>query len=273
MQLLRTGGFSPVTRLSDHYGSGELSQTPFYRAIFEPAGWKDQLGIVVKLPERALRVTLYRNSAFTDDEVRIAVLLQTHIVARFQGETLAAPNSEQGSDWELPLASESCVQLMPGTARKLLQTYFGPKLIEGNTLPGEIQTWIKRVRGGKAGSQHPFALEQLRVSRPCGCLRLKLRDCMPRGPCGVLCLREELGRHDFYRLRALGLTDREIEVLFWVAQGKADSETAIILGAARKTISKHVENILIKFGAENRTSAAIKAVQWLVDPSEDVRNR
>jgi DNA-binding CsgD family transcriptional regulator len=272
VQLLRTGGFSPVTRLSDHYGASELTETPFYRAIFQPAGWKDQLGIVVKLPERALRVTLYRNSSFTDDEVRVAVLLQKHIVARFQGETLAAPNAEQGSDWELPLASESCVQLMPGTARKLLQAYFGHKEIDGNGLPGEIQAWIKRVRGGKAGSQHPFASEQLRVSRPCGCLRLKLRDCMPRGPCGVLCLREELGRHDFYRLRALGLTDREIEVIFWVAQGKADAETAIILGAARKTISKHVENILIKFAAENRTSAAIKAVQWLIDPSEDVRS-
>jgi DNA-binding CsgD family transcriptional regulator len=229
------------------------------------------LGIIVKLPERALRVTLYRNSPFTDDEVRIAVLLQTHIVARFQAETPAVSTTEHGSDWELPLASESCVQLMPGTARKLLHAYFSPEGIEGNFLPGEIQTWIKRVRGGRPGSQHPFASEQLRVSRPRGCLRLKLRDCMPRGSCGVLCLREELGRHDFYRLRALGLTDREIEVLFWVAQGKADSETAIILGAARKTISKHVENILIKFGVENRTAAAIKAVQWLIDPSEEIR--
>jgi DNA-binding CsgD family transcriptional regulator len=63
------------------------------------------------------------------------------------------------------------------------------------------------------------------------------------------------------RLRPRGLTEREAEVLEWVARGKTDPEIAMILGARPRTIEKHVEHILAKLGVENRTTAALTAIQ------------
>jgi DNA-binding CsgD family transcriptional regulator len=58
------------------------------------------------------------------------------------------------------------------------------------------------------------------------------------------------------RLTSLGLTGREAEVLTWIARGKRNYEIGVILGAKRRTISKHVEHILSKLNVETRTAAA-----------------
>lgn len=55
------------------------------------------------------------------------------------------------------------------------------------------------------------------------------------------------------------LTARETEVFRWLREGKRNAEIALILGCSRRTIDKHVENILRKTGAETRTAA----IRWL----------
>ena len=62
-------------------------------------------------------------------------------------------------------------------------------------------------------------------------------------------------------LISLGLTEREAEVLTWIAQGKGNYEIGVILGARTRTICKHVERILTKLKVENRTAAAAIALQ------------
>ena len=58
------------------------------------------------------------------------------------------------------------------------------------------------------------------------------------------------------RLISLGLTEREAEVLTWIARGKGNYEIGVILGTRPRTICKHVERILAKLNVENRTAAA-----------------
>jgi DNA-binding CsgD family transcriptional regulator len=65
------------------------------------------------------------------------------------------------------------------------------------------------------------------------------------------------------RLEKLGLTPREAEVLFWVAQGKTNPEIATILGIGLTTVKKHLEATFAKLGVENRTSAATMALENL----------
>jgi DNA-binding NarL/FixJ family response regulator len=65
-------------------------------------------------------------------------------------------------------------------------------------------------------------------------------------------------------LRALGLTEKESEVLLWVAQGKSNSETALILGITEATVKKHLENIFGKLGVEKRGAASLIALEALV---------
>src|SRR5262249_45703867 len=57
------------------------------------------------------------------------------------------------------------------------------------------------------------------------------------------------------------LTPREAEVLFWISQGKSNHDIGVILGAKTGTICKHVGHILSKLNVENRTSAAVVALE------------
>ena len=57
------------------------------------------------------------------------------------------------------------------------------------------------------------------------------------------------------------LTDREREVLGWVAAGKSNAQIAEILGASPRTVAKHLERIYEKLGVESRTAAAMRAVR------------
>src|SRR5690606_35144550 len=60
-------------------------------------------------------------------------------------------------------------------------------------------------------------------------------------------------------LNVLGLTPRETEILFWVAQGKTSPEIAVILNMQVCTVKKHVGNFLPKLGVETRLAAALRA--------------
>ena len=63
--------------------------------------------------------------------------------------------------------------------------------------------------------------------------------------------------------RAFGLTVRESEVLVWIARGKANRDIGEILGLSARTVNKHLEQIYVKLGVENRASAAVRAAQVL----------
>ncbi len=64
-------------------------------------------------------------------------------------------------------------------------------------------------------------------------------------------------------LMQLGLTAREAEVLYWIAQGKSNPDIATILGASVRTVHKHVEHIFQKLGLETRNAATLAALEVL----------
>ncbi|MBT9369463.1 response regulator transcription factor [Rhizobium sp. CSW-27] len=71
-------------------------------------------------------------------------------------------------------------------------------------------------------------------------------------------------RADDAVLRAhFSLTLRESEVLLWIAKGKSNKDIGDILGLSSRTVNKHLEQIYVKLGVENRASAAVKAATVL----------
>lgn len=64
-------------------------------------------------------------------------------------------------------------------------------------------------------------------------------------------------------LLALGLTPRQAEVVYWVAQGKTNPEIALILDTSPRTIDKHMERIFERLGVENRATVIVRAGEWL----------
>jgi DNA-binding CsgD family transcriptional regulator len=57
------------------------------------------------------------------------------------------------------------------------------------------------------------------------------------------------------------LTEREREVLHWLARGKADRDIAEILAISPRTVAKHLQRIYDKLGVETRTAAVLRALR------------
>lgn len=68
-------------------------------------------------------------------------------------------------------------------------------------------------------------------------------------------------RRSLEAFASLHLTPREAEVLLWISRGKSNHDIAVILGAKTGTICKHVEHIFGKLNVENRTTAAVIALE------------
>jgi non-specific serine/threonine protein kinase len=62
-------------------------------------------------------------------------------------------------------------------------------------------------------------------------------------------------------LQSLGLSDRQQDVLRLIGQGRSDREIAEVLNISARTVSKHVEAILLRLDARTRSGAAAIAAR------------
>ena len=71
----------------------------------------------------------------------------------------------------------------------------------------------------------------------------------------------EVGIRLTERIQKSDLTDRELEVLAELTEGKSNIEIAKALSISEGTVKFHVNNILSKFGVTDRTQAVITALR------------
>jgi len=57
------------------------------------------------------------------------------------------------------------------------------------------------------------------------------------------------------------ISNREIEVIKWSAEGKTSYEIGIILGIAERTVNFHITNVVHKLAVSNKTAAVIRSFQ------------
>ncbi len=131
---------------------------------------------------------------------------------------------------------------------------------EGYLLPATVRAWLERVHGAPA-----TPAETIEVPDGTGARTLKLSYVGQIGEQEVLLRVADAVRikdEDVLRL-ALNVTQREAEVLAWIARGKPNRDIAEILGLSPRTVNKHLEQIYAKIGVENRAAAAAIAVRAL----------
>ncbi|HVU36593.1 MAG TPA: response regulator [Opitutaceae bacterium] len=151
---------------------------------------------------------------------------------------------------------DGTMRLRTGPADLLLRRYCS---LDGQKrLPDAVSRWLRDNRA----RANPLALSDASG----GTLEIEQAPAPGEDRLLLLTLREKAAPPSPARLAPLGLTPRETEILFWVAQGKTSPEIALILDTAPETIKRHVKNFLPKLGVETRLAAALKAME-LLDPA------
>jgi DNA-binding CsgD family transcriptional regulator len=116
--------------------------------------------------------------------------------------------------------------------------------------------YYRRIRIDHAMALPVFVRDGLLVSFV---LNRSRRDFSERERALLDLVRPDLERL-YRRSRAIAaLSEREIEVLHWLAHGKSDAQIGFILGISARTVQKHLQNLYAKLGVENRTAAVMRA--------------
>jgi DNA-binding response OmpR family regulator/DNA-binding CsgD family transcriptional regulator len=148
--------------------------------------------------------------------------------------------------------------LTPQAAR-LLRNVFPNVSSEAIILPAHIREWLAQYTGKDAASGG------IAFGPPDSETKLELSVISQIGADEILLRLIDGDPHDDQMaLRTkLRLTQREAEVLLWIARGKSNRDVAEILTLSPRTVNKHLEQIFTKLGVENRTSAAALAARTL----------
>ncbi len=215
------------------------------------AGGVDYVTKPVKPQEVIARMGVHLRSAQQAQRGAVEQQQARNVLDAFGYATITVRERDGRLMWQTPLA------------RDLLRRYYGT---EAPDTPPEVLQWLRR--------HLPEAQRQLeppRLHLDQGPSRLTFRlhrrlgeeECSDDSPEGewLIVMEESSDGSAIDSLSvAFGLTAREAEVLYWVAQGKINRDIADILGASPATIKKHLERILAKLGVETRSAATAMAV-------------
>jgi DNA-binding response OmpR family regulator/DNA-binding CsgD family transcriptional regulator len=189
--------------------------------------------------------------------------IEAHLEIRALHATLAAKNAElEEQNERLDQAIQLRLQSEQAWAR------LADRAIVIATQDGRIQfatalaaALLQKHYPGHAPDRLPAELLAPAPARPAALVVRASGD--PAEPLRLFALEERAAAPTPARLNALGLTPRETEILFWIAQGKTSPEIATILDSNLNTVKKHVQNLLPKLGVETRLAAALKAMALL----------
>jgi DNA-binding CsgD family transcriptional regulator len=216
-------------------------------------------------PGGEIAIGLCRKTAeFTDRETELMSLLRPHLTQAFERVESVRHARDQLAMLEASPDAAHCaiivvgrdgtVRLATQKARSLLSEFF--EQAPSRRLPEPVQAWLRRFLPDTVGEPPPPHPQPLLVAARDRELSLRM---VGRADDAVLVLHERWTRIPPEALAQLSLTPREAQVLASVAMGRTDLEIAQLLGISFRTVKKHVEHILAKLGADNRTVATARA--------------
>ena len=146
-------------------------------------------------------------------------------------------------------------------AGKLLSAAFRSFNTDNYVLPLAAQTWLQQCAG--AGTPTILPSIDLATGVASNSLRLIYVGQIGADEYLLRLLEGEVASEEALLRQRLSVTEREAEVLLWIARGKSNRDIAEILDLSPRTVNKHLEQIYSKLGVENRASAATLAVRTI----------
>ncbi|MGH7979159.1 MAG: helix-turn-helix transcriptional regulator [Limisphaerales bacterium] len=262
--------FTTPAKISDYVPRHRYRQSAFYKEIFRALGVEAMMASSPINPRGGIvpAVAFIRSLGDFSERDRLKLaLLHPHIHGAYAQAEWVSVLGEQNALMSRTLAAvphglvvlspRGAISLCNEKARLSLERYF-ERPPKRNRLPQSIEVWLRRqaLPAAKNGNALPPARQPFVVQRRDGWLTIHLISGQAIGE-RILLMREQRPEIAAALLREhLGLTARQAEVLFWVAEGKANADIAIILGMSAATVEKHLEHVLARLMVETRTAAA-----------------
>lgn len=270
----RSGKHDSALSWSDVTSQPMFQSLPLYKEFYRPLGIQHQLMVALEVrPSHLIYIALNRSrTAFTDQDRHLLAALQPHASQALRQlrehhrlrATLASFETliDTFNQGMVCLSPQNRIRWSNKRARTLLQTYW-PGSANTINLPDTLLAWLQK------SLERTVSMKAVRnplfVRRRDGCLTIRL---LVQKNEQYLLFEEAASAPSPEALKQIGLTDRESEVLAWVAQGKSNEETAAILNVSSQTVKKHLERIYSALGVTNRTEAALKTHGMLRHSSE-----
>jgi DNA-binding NarL/FixJ family response regulator len=207
-------------------------------------------------PEQKVRAFAAGAVDYVTKPVHVPELIarvRAQLASRAARQALEAKNAELES--EVALRQDAEAQLAASLDRAVVVLARDGGLLFATRLAHDLMAKFG-LRAGDLG-------RATRIANAAGVLQVRHFTEPGRDDLVMLALEEEHAPPGPAALMALGLTTRQAEVAYWVAQGKTNPEIAVILDASPRTIDKHMERILERLGMENRAAIIVRAGELL----------
>lgn len=260
-------------RISDILTDRQFQHLPLYQEYYKHLDTTHQLAVNIDgSADRFINLAFNRHKRdFSDEEHAVLTRLRPHLALAHRNASHATHVMRTMSGLTTAVTAINAVAVhvdqhgriswMTDHAEEWLRTYC--QTTSAEHLPPVIGEWF-RVQSAiwLDHTTHPTSPQPLTLHHHQGTLTLSL---VRNETEWWILFQERRQGMDRAELEEAGLTAREAEVLRWVAQGKTNVETAIILGTQPATIKKHLERIYVKLRVETRTAAVAHLNGFRID--------
>jgi DNA-binding CsgD family transcriptional regulator len=267
----RTHPDAGAIRLSDLVTSREVRRLAIYGDFMKPLQIRHQLTTIYRArPDSEFGLALNRERRdFSDREVELLDILSPHISQLHRLAEERSHTNRAIEAWgEVARRADRAVVLvavgdsraeLPQSARGWLRHQLPQDDHRSGALPPTLAAWLHNARRRLDANGHqPELSAPLVLERDGARLTVEYLPATGGGEPDALLLEHRDNGLTEDRLRTLGLTSREAEVLACVDRGLTDMQIAVELAVSPRTVGKHLEHAYVKLGVPNRMAAVAK---------------
>lgn len=261
-------------KITDFYSVAQFRDTTIYNEFYRRVGVNRQMTIALPVSAGLMLLCALSRSQrdFSERDRDLLNLIAPHFVSAYrnaqmfqrakQSEAVLQTVCGAVSQGVIVLGDDGRVRFASEAAAKFIEKYFADEKSPAGFLPEKLARFVEHYKvlfeNAKEFYKTPAPLI---IKGETGELRVNLSfNNQSQEVILLLEAQEKLSPEKFV---ALGLTKREAEILYWLAQGKTNIEIGMICGISWRTVQKHAEHICEKLGAETRTAAVTLALDKL----------
>ena len=254
-----TGDVTPRA-ISDFIESEELHALDLYQQVYSRLEVEDQIAVTLpSTAEMVLGVAISRREIGFSERDRAFLALvapplgESFLLARAR-DRIRLGGGLVGEGWDaIVLTPDDRADSSGNRAEEILRRLCGSGIGHGGTLPEKVAAYLERTR--ELNRAQPQRVSEVLESDGDGVrITARLVPGATEGENDVLLLEERPDPLAPGRLDALGLSQREGDVVRLLVAGLSNAEIGERLHISPATVKRHLENVYAKLGESNRSA-------------------